>query len=410
MKVTMARLEPWQRDVFEACKLHNWQGTYVIKSIRQVGKSYFSRYLLLFFAMYKKKSVSLFVSPIMEQSRKVFDEVAQAIGRHANSNGTFKEITLQNGSKILFRSAEQGDNLRGLTISGALIIDEAAFIPDDKFFYSVLLPMTNVYKPPIFMFSTPQFKMGFFYNNFNNKDGVNFVFDWTQYDTSKYLTPQQLAIYKKQVPTFDFNREYLGLFAENESSVFSHITQADCTYNFTQPVYIGVDWGGAIGKDYTAIACAQIEENKETKRKVVKVIEVDFFNTIPPGETIQRIIQHLKGFPEQYIIVEKNSIGNVYSHLLIDALPETASLRLFETTNKSKDRAIKKMVLLNEQKKLILPDTSEVSIEFASFESSVSSFGLLVYGAARGFHDDIVMATAFLVDMVYDEVKEETNS
>lgn len=401
MKVQMPPLEQWQKDVFSACQRNNWQGTYVIKSIRQIGKSFFARYLLLYYAMYKRGCVSLFISPIMAQSRKVFSEIAQAMGGHAISNGTFLEITLQNNSKILFRSAEQGDNLRGITISGLLIIDEAAYITNDAFFYSVLLPMTNVHRPPIFMFSTPQFKLGFFYTYFINKNGANHVFDWTEYDTSKFLSKEQLKEYEKNVPPFDFRREYLGLFAENESSVFAQITQKDTTYDYTKPIYIGVDWGGAIGKDYTAIVTAQICNG------VVEVKEADYFNTIPPLETIQRVCDKLKGFNEQYLIVEKNSIGNVYLHLLIDDIPDSASVRAFETTHKTKDRAIKKLVLLNEQKKIVLPDSSEVAIEFATFESKVSSLGILTYGAPTGFHDDIVMATALLTELVFDEVKEQ---
>ena len=80
------------------------------------------------------------------------------------NNGSLK-ITFINGSTVEFSSAESGDNLRGFTIkrSGILAIDEAAYIDSDVF-YSVLLPMANVYKSDIFIFSTPKARDGFFYD------------------------------------------------------------------------------------------------------------------------------------------------------------------------------------------------------------------------------------------------------
>lgn len=74
------------------------------------------------------------------------------------------EIEYQNGSTVLFKSAESGDNLRGMTVrnSGILCIDEFAYIKKD-FFYGVLLPMCNVFHSSVFGFSTPRTKEGIFF-------------------------------------------------------------------------------------------------------------------------------------------------------------------------------------------------------------------------------------------------------
>ena len=398
MIIKLPKLEQWQKDVFNDCERFEWRGSYVVKSTRQIGKSFFANYLLLYYALKYPRTTSLLVSPVIAQSRKMYTEISHAVSRIAQVNGTLLEIKIKGGGRIIFRSAEQGDNLRGMTVSGVLVMDEAAYISDD-FFYSVVLPMTNVYHAPLFMFSTPRFKVGFFYSYFLNSDGTNHVYDWTSYNTSKYLSEERINEYRKSYPTIIFNREILGMFSENEGCVFPPFVQEFSEYNKNLPIYVGVDWGASIGKDYTAVALSQIENG------VLYVREVDFFNTIPPEETIDRIISKIIGYPEQYLIVEKNSIGNIYLQLLLNKVPKDTSVRAFNTTNKSKDVAIKKLTNLIEKKKIILPIGREINIELSTFESKVTSLGIVIYGAPDGLHDDIVMAVALLSDMVYYELQ-----
>lgn len=87
------------------------------------------------------------------------------------------------------------------------MIDEAAFCQDDVF-YQILVPTTNVFKSDIFIVSTPKFKQGFFYNLWmKGQDEENskiICVDWNNYDTSKYLPPETLELYRQEMPKLAF--------------------------------------------------------------------------------------------------------------------------------------------------------------------------------------------------------------
>ena len=68
---------------------------------------------------------------------------------------------LRNGSTIFFKSAEQKDGLRGYTVTGIYVVDEAAFISDEVFFET--LAWVNVSQAPVVLCSTPKHKTGFFF-------------------------------------------------------------------------------------------------------------------------------------------------------------------------------------------------------------------------------------------------------
>ena len=138
MTITFPKLEKWQKDVFSYLKLggKDW---YVVKSIRQCGKSVLAEILLIYSAFKTPCSVSLSVSPVVSQSRKMYEDILRIASKLVyKSNGSTLEIIFFNGSKIIFRSAEQGDSIRGITVkgSGILVVDEAAYIQDDILCYS----------------------------------------------------------------------------------------------------------------------------------------------------------------------------------------------------------------------------------------------------------------------------------
>ena len=416
MTITFPKLEKWQKDVFSYLKLggKDW---YVVKSIRQCGKSVLAEILLIYSAFKTPCSVSLSVSPVVSQSRKMYEDILRIASKLVyKSNGSTLEIIFFNGSKIIFRSAEQGDSIRGITIkgSGILVVDEAAYIQDD-IFYSVLVPTTNVYRAPIFVFSTPKFKNGFFYNLYirgldsNTSNGV-VSFDWTKYDLSKYLPDDMLELYRQQMPKQSFAAEFLGEFVDADGSVFTDFKKnvRDFKADYEEPIYIGIDWGTGTGNDNTAITIGQIQYNN------IIILDQIAFNDKNTKQTINYIESIIKsyvnkGVKEINIVAEKNSIGNVYYQLLIDKIDELETAydekgkevdinaQTFNTTNKSKEDIIKKTITLLEQDRLFIPDIEELVLEMSQYECKVNRNGLLTYNAPSGLHDDRVMSLCILV-------------
>ena len=172
----MPKLNDWQKDLVEAYLQHPENQWFIIKSPRQVGKSISLEYLLVLASLSEKNSVSIAVSPTISQARKLYNDIVLFASKLlAKSNGSLLYIEFVNGSQIHFKSAEQGDSVRGFTTKrkGILVVDEAAYINKD-WFYSVLVPITNVYHSDIFLFSTPKYKQGLFYRAL--KKGNNFIF------------------------------------------------------------------------------------------------------------------------------------------------------------------------------------------------------------------------------------------
>lgn len=405
MVVQFPDIEIWQRDILNYY-IDNPKGRWIIvKSLRQTGKSFLCKYLLIYTAL-KKKCVSMLVSPVLIQSRKIYQEICNMCPELITAyNGSSNEITFINGSKILFRSAEQGNTIRGNTITGICILDEAAYIQDDVF-YSIIVPTTNVYNTNIFLFSTPKFKRGMFYNLYIRgiADDVRVKsFDWATYDTSKYLPPETLAIYREQMPRLAFQSEFLAEFIDGDGAVFSDFLKCvnanTILYNNRETI-IGVDWGTGTGNDYTVLTFGQVQNNK------IIVTQQKAFNDKNATETINYIIKEIEALKTQEIrlIVEKNSIGQVYLQLLNDRLPDYVTLEAFNTTNKSKDKIVKQLITVIEQDKIILPNDSRLLSELAMYECKINTNGIATYNAPNGQHDDRVMSLCFLVNILYNEV------
>jgi hypothetical protein len=338
------------------------------------------------------------------------------------SNAGLLTIEFINGSSIHFKSCEQGDNVRGFTTkrAGILCVDEAAFI-DSDFFYNICVPITNVYKSDIFLFSTPKYKQGLFYELYT--DGLTnhsnvLTFDWTTYDLSKYLPKDVLDMYKSKLPKLTFQAEYLAEFIDGDGTVFSNYK--DCVnvteINTNEPLFIGVDWGTGTGKDDTAITVGQ---NLNT---IVNIHRVYYFNYKRVNDTIEYICKIVnyyisKGFKDITIVVEKNSIGNIYFDLLRDEIEMlednynstsdwadeiSITTRTFNTTNASKKRIVEMLCTLFEQKNIIIPNDNKLLTQLSMFEAKINELGTVKYAGANGSHDDLVMSLCILISALWN--------
>lgn len=406
-KIKLFPLEPWQKELFDLYTTHPRNRWFVIKAKRQVGKSICLEGLLIAASLKKPGSFSLFVSPVMQQARKVYNDVnriAYSIIRSAN--GSNLELTFINGSVIKFGSAQQADSLRGFTVknTGLLVVDEAAFCSDDVF-YQILVPTTNVFKSDIFIVSTPKFKRGFFYNLYTKGlegDGKVISVDWNKYDTSKFLPNETLELYRQEMPRLAFQSEFLAEFIDGEGSVFTDFKRSFGHYTLQTNLdtVIGVDWGTGTGNDNTVLTVGQLKDGK------IGISEQVVFNDKNAKETISEIVKLVnrlkdKGIQNIEIVVEKNSIGNVYGQLLMDAIPESIQFTYFNTTNKSKDRIVKQLITVFENNRIVLPDDPKLSTELALYSCTISSTGQPVYNAPSGMHDDRVMSLCFCVDRFF---------
>lgn len=379
----------WQKDVHTSLAIKSKGFFHVIKSKRQCGKSIMLEIILLKVALEKNNSDSFSVSPTIAQCQKMYKELKDiVIDTKAYKKHNDVQLTIEfiNGSSINFKSSAQKEALRGFTCSGVLVVDEAAYIPDDIF--ASILAWTNVHQPPVVLCSTPNFQQGFFYEYFmqglNGADNI-ISYDWNNYDTSKLLTEDRLLQYKKTLSKTMFKTDYLGEFLALEGSVFGEFQHCinDNVSNSTI-FYMGIDWGSGVGKDYTAITILNGDN---------QMVDVIYFNDKDVNDTISTITELAKHYKPLKINVESNSIGNVFYDLLKNALAgENIALNKLTTTNDSKQKMVNNLQVHIQNGTIQLLNDVELFTELSMYEMKPSATGKPTYNASNGYHDDILIS------------------
>ena len=371
-----------------------------VLACRQVGKSLLNLNVLLDEAL-NNKSISMYIAPTFKQSKKLYKELKRVVGDAdliKNTNATDMIIDFVNGSQIIFGSGGQGDSLRGYTISGILIIDEARDIGDDLY-YSILLPMVRVHKATILTTSTPRFKSGFFYLNYVKSADNYFSIDYTKYDLSRFLTDE----YKKQaeldLPKSAYITEVLGQFLDDESTVFGDVNNCIINNISNRKVEsIGIDWSLNSGNDNTVVTGLNSE---------CQVVDQLIINNMSSTDVVSYIANYINGLGNYKINVlsELNSIGTVYFDLLKNKLKRTVNLQGFNTTNSSKNSIINKLQVKIQNKEISWEINDELMSELKTYQLDYNpKTRSVTYNAANGCKDDRVMSLA-IANECYDTMK-----
>ena len=375
---------------------------FVVKSKRQVGKTTMAENALLEMAINHRDTLSCLVEPTLDQSRRVYKEIVRAVQDTpvlARKNDSLLEIEFSNGSSIIFKSAEQRDNLRGFTITGLLVVDECAFIQDDIF--DILLPATDVHKAPILLISTPKLKQGFFFRYYSAgmEGNANITsIDFNEYDTSYLLSADKLEHYRTMMPKAQFRTEYLGEFLESDSVLFEGINECIGAAGNGREIFVGIDWGSGAGGDYTSVAAFD-----ESGRMVF----IDYFNdksTFEQARYIADILQ-LRAKSVRCIEAESNSIGTPMIALLKDELDKrglrdvSRQVQPFTTTASEKVRLVNQLQVALEQKQVTLLDDRGLLSQLASYEATYNpKTNNVSYNAPLGLHDDNCISTMLAWD------------
>ena len=402
----------FQKDVID--EVVNAKGTgkkIVVRSRRQIGKSTLIANLLLYYAINFDGTKNYCVSPTLKQGKKLYKSVVKALTKAKiikSANGSDLSIVLKNESEINFKSAEQGEALRGETVTGLLCIDEMAYIPDSV--YDIIRPWTDFHKAVTLMVSTPFVKEGYFWTYYNyglEKSHNTVLVDWADYekyktDLDKILPPEQLEEYKSILPKKVFLTEYLGQFIEGGGLVFDFFKERQKLVSIkpTDKLYVGIDWSNQANKDYTVVS--MINQNCEQ-------VKLCYWNDLTPLKQIEKVYAELEPYLDQIqaIVCETNSLGTPYTDLLSERLQDRhkSKVKEFVTSNTSKNDLVGKMQVALEQGTIsLLPDEKQER-EFSYYACEYNpTTKTITYNAPSGLHDDTVMATMFAL-YGYNEYK-----
>ena len=379
--------------------------TVVVKSRRQVGKSVLIANLLLYYAINYKGTKNYVLSPTLKQGKNIYKSIINAIsgcGIIKSKNATDLFITLINGSSISIKSAEQKESLRGETCTGILCIDECAYISSEV--YNIVKPWCDFHKAVTLMVSTPFVKSGFFWEYYNhglNREYNCVSIDWSdekyQDDMDFILPPSKLEEYKKLLPKNVFLTDYLGIFIDDDGTVFTDFKKCINKNEIkdSDKLYLGIDWAAGVESDDTVIVAFN---------QYGKQVYLDYFNKLTPTQQIDRIEKFIVQYKNQIAVVqtELNSLGTP----LTDFLKNRPQLKTiinkfvgFNTTNQSKNAIVQNLQIAFEQKEIEILEDEKQNRELATYTAEYNAKTRNVsYNAPNGLHDDICIAMMLAYD------------
>lgn len=379
------------------CRYFTWL------SGRQTGKSFTCIQLLLWFALNKRDSVSIYISKTYAQTLKLFGELYRAIKKadiisdYSKSNF---EIEFKNGSRILFRSYQNPDNMRGYSIKngGCCIVDEAAFADDSFIPQIVLALLQNDKSAKLILVSTPNgcnffydfYKKGERSSRYLNKAYLSFK---TTYKDNPFCSLEEIENYRQTMPDAIFRQEVLAEFVSSANSAFGDRYKkciSQTLHTTPQPhekYYFGIDVGRA--DDYTVCTC--ISAISGEVGEILRIRHKSF------NEIAREIVKMAQKWKPIAIMQEINGLGDPFAEILQAELMKVniSCWQPFTTTNSSKNNIIEALNIAFEEKSIQIPDDVDLTDEIDTFEVSYSPKSHSVtYAARNGCHDDMVMSLA----------------
>lgn len=360
---------------------------------RQSGKSVLAE-ILLIENLCKPKTFSAYISPTFQLGRKVYKEITQLLdnaGIIKKANSSTLTIETIYGSQLQFFSAEAYTAIRGFTVSGVLIIDEAAYIQDimpngENFWGNVVMPITKARNPKVIMISTPCGKQGFFYDFYlralNNEDGI-VQLTRTIYDDG-LVTPEQIEDIKKSIPPKAFEQEFECKFLDSSLTFFQGFENCFSSFHYMEgKEWIGVDLSGN-GQDETIVA--RINDRNEVKiHKITGTLDMKY-------SQIANIINKVN---PTAIYMENNGLGAPIINEVKKLVKNSNRIYEWTTSNSSKEEIISDLAVKVANKEIYFnSEDTELFSQFGTFISKMSKTKKLTFAAQEGKKDDMIMAVA----------------
>ena len=427
MKIKLYKATPPQ---VEASRIVNEVKPYITMVVwgRQTGKTFFMTNDLVERALSGKRGdVIMWVSPIMQQSTKVFlsiesmfadyPDLWENLVKRFDRKNNF--IEWHNGVLVKFQSGDQGDNLRGGTTTFTYV-DECAFM-DYNIIEQVLMPM-HLQTGGRFMWGT----------TFNGKNWGWKKYQDGQKSKNKDFIVSHMATYKdlknpritefckmmqKNMTKDNFDQEYLCKPIA-AGAIFMNITA--CIGKFPdkdsyEDIYLGIDVG--ISNDYCVLTA--INERYEMIRPQVRFNMRE--DRLSSEEYRDKIIQFYNECNEDWIVKKGDKEYNYGSRLRAGHFEVNGKELLYEdlfqlgcealipiaVTGTNKGDMVNHTVKLFEDKKITIPEDEGLEEELGGFESKQNPItGKMTYAndPKSAKHDDRVMSLVHACWCAHEEL------
>lgn len=355
---------------------------------RQCGKTIFAEIMLIEY-LCKKNTFNAYISPTFSQGKKVYAELNQLLegsGIIKKSNAADLRIDTIYGSSLKFFSMESPTAIRGNTISGLLVLDEAAFFPTqlpsgEDPYYNVIFPTIKARKPKVLVISTPCGRQGMYYDlylkAFNKEKGYKEL-TATIYD-DELISKEEIEDIKKGYPPLAFKQEFEVEFLDNALTVFPNFENCFDGHFERGKCWIGID-PSSVGEDNTIVSIIN-KDNQVRQIKVDGTLDVKY----------SKISQIINKFSPVATYIENNSIGEVMANEIRKKLYRKSNFYTFTTTNESKKQYISLLsVAIANGEIHFESDNKLLYSELSTFTFKLTKGGNITYAARDGYHDDTV--------------------
>lgn len=378
---------------------------------RQSGKSTFCE-IVLIENLCKKRRFSAYISPTYAQGRKVYKEICNLLegtGLIKKCNSSTLTIESIYGSVIQFFSMESPTSIRGNTISGCLICDEMAFMPDvlpdgSEAWSSVIMPITKRYKPKTILISTPKGKRGDFYKMYlkaqKGQKGYSCITSDIYSDT--LMTKEEIEDIRQQISPMAFEEEFMCKFLDSSLTYFTGFEECfeeNYVFDLKQRIWCGIDLS-ANGKDETVVTFIN-EDNRCTQYHIKGTLD-DKYSQI--ASILNQIVTL------QAVYIENNSIGAPMINEIKKLVKRKSIIEEWTTTNESKNEMLSDLALQISKKNIHFDkNDTRLYADFGSFISKWSKTGKLQLMAMDGKHDDTIMSLGIALRCKQNRGKERVH-
>lgn len=355
---------------------------------RQCGKTVFSEIMMIEYLCIPH-TFNAYISPTFAQGKKVFAELTQLLdgtGIIKKANAADLKIESVYGATLKFFSMESPTSIRGNTVSGILVMDEAAFFPTqlstgEDPYYNVIFPIIKARKPKVLVISTPNGRQGMYYDlylkAFNGEKGY-YQLTATIYDDD-LITNEEIEELKRGYPPLAFKQEFEVEFLDNALTVFPNFSTCfDGRYDGGK-CWIGID-PSSVGDDNTIVSIINTEGQ-------VKQYKVD--GTL--DQKYDRIAKIINDYHPQATYIENNSIGEVMANDIKKKLIRKSNFYTFTTTNETKKQYISLLAVDIANNAIHFEEDNRLLYsELSTFTFKLTKTGNITYAAKEGYHDDTV--------------------
>lgn len=367
---------------------------------RQSGKTVFACLILIEYLL-KKDLFSAYISPTFSLGRQVFKNIVKLLeptGFIYKANSSTLTIESIFGSTLQFFSADAYTSIRGVTVSGICICDEAAYYPDvlpngEQIWDNVIMPITKARCKKVVFISTPHGKRGFFRRMYENalECEANGKRTYRQITRTilddDLVTDEQIDEIRKNITELAWRQEFLCEWIDDAVSVFQGF--AACfkhfDYDHSARQWAGIDLS-AVGEDDTVITF--VNEKQQTRQYLISGQTMN--------EKYDKIAYYINTCKNlQYFYIEKNGIGSPIIEEVKKRLRIKHKLIEWETTNSSKVDIIDALAVEIQNERISFQEDNETLFnQFSTYGFTLTKTKKISYNATGANHDDYVMSMA----------------